>query len=212
MSILWIIRLSLVGCSFILIVIFTFFLKNREKYQGILENSAINIISVVLFNIFCYIPMLIPSDENIIQKPLLLNDPLNLRWFDISGLILMILGVLLLLRTILVRKAIGAQDTAGNLLTNGIYSFCRHPIYFGIIIISLGFGLRGINIDGLIVFPFILLVNFIQAKVEEVYDVGIRFKEEYSNYKKQTRMFGPIWFWSILLISLIVPLIITLLI
>lgn len=212
MSILWIIRLSLVGCSFILIAIFTFFLKNREKYQGILENTAINIISVVLFNIFCYIPMLIPSDEDIIQKPLLLNDPLNLRWFDISGLILMILGVLLLLRTILMRKAIGAQDTAGNLLTNGIYSFCRHPIYFGIIIISLGFGLRGINIDGLIVFPFILLVNFIQAKVEEVYDVGIRFKEEYSNYKKQTRMFGPIWFWSILLISLIVPLIISLLI
>ena len=212
MSILWAIRLSLIGSSFILIAVFAYFLKNREKYSVILENTAINIISVILFNIFCYIPMLLPPDEDIIQKPLFLNHPLNVRWFDISGLIFMILGVLLLLRTILMRRAIGAQDTAGKLLVNGIYSFCRHPIYFGIIIISLGFGLRGINIDGLLVFPFILLANFIQAKLEEIYDVGVRFKEEYSNYKKQTRMFGPIWFWVIILISLIIPLVITILI
>jgi len=212
MSILWIIRLSLIGCAYILIAVFAYFLKNREKYQVILENTVINTISVIFFNAFCYIPMLLPPDERIIQKPSFLNHPLNVRWFDIVGLILMILGVLLLLMTILKRKAIGAQDTAGKLITNGIYSFCRHPIYFGIIILSLGFGLRGINIDGLLIFPFILLVNYIQAKLEEIYDVGIRFKDEYSNYKNQTRMFGPIWLWSILIIILIFPLLITLLI
>lgn len=211
MSILWVIRLSLIGCSFILIGVFAYFLKNREKYLKILENTTINITSVILFNVFCYVPMLLPPDEDIIHKPSFLDQPLIVRWFDILGLIFMILGVLLLLRTILMRRAIGAQDTAGKLLIKGIYSFCRHPIYFGIIIISLGFGLRGINIDGLLVFPFILLVNFIQAKLEEIYDVGVRFKEEYSNYKKQTRMFGPIWFWVIILISLIIPLVITIL-
>ncbi|MFX1501509.1 MAG: methyltransferase family protein [Promethearchaeota archaeon] len=211
MSILWMFRLCLIGCLFILIMIFAYFLRNREKYTVILENPTINIISVILFNIFCYIPMIIPSDERIIQKPSIFNHPFNGRWFDILGLILMILGVFMLLRTIFLRRAIGAQDTGGKLLTNGIYSFCRHPIYFGIIIISLGFGLRGINIDGLIVFPLVLIANVTQAKLEEIYDVGIRFKEEYSNYKKQTRMFGTIWFWSILFISLVFPLVIALL-
>ncbi|MFX1502579.1 MAG: DUF1295 domain-containing protein [Promethearchaeota archaeon] len=209
MSILWAVRLSLIGCSFILIVIFAYFLKNRDKYSEILENTSLNILSVVLFNIFCYVPMLLPPDEDIIQKPSFLNHALTLRWLDILGLIMMILGVLLLLRTILMRKAVGAQDTAGKLLTKGVYSFCRHPIYFGIVIISLGFGLRGINIDALLVFPLILLANFIQAKLEEIYDVGVRFKDEYSEYKKNTRMFGPIWFWIIILFFLILPLIIS---
>ncbi|MFW9940441.1 MAG: methyltransferase family protein [Candidatus Thorarchaeota archaeon] len=207
MSILWLIRFSFIGCLFILIAIFAYFLKNREIYSGILENTTINIISVILFNTFCYMPIIIPSDESNIQKPTLLNQTLIVRWFDILGLILIILGILLIIRTILMRRSIGAQDTAGKLLTNGIYSFCRHPIYLGIIIISLGFGLRPINIEGLILFPFILLGNFTQAKLEELYDVGIRFREEYSNYKKQTRMFGPSWFWSILSIALIFPLV-----
>lgn len=209
MSILWIIRLSLIGCSFILIAIFAYFLKNRDKYSEILENTSINILSVILFNVFCYVPMLIPPDENIITRPEILNNVFNLRWLNILGLIMMISGVLLLLRTIFMRKAIGAQDTAGKLLTKGIYSFCRHPIYFGIILISLGFGLRGINVDALIVFPLILLVNFLQAKLEEIYDVGVRFKDEYLEYKKNTRMFGPIWFWLIILLILILPLIIS---
>ena len=212
MSILWIIRLSLIVCAYILIAVFAYFLKNRDKYQVLLENTVINTISVILFNVFCYIPMILPPDENIIQKPSFLNHPLNVRWFDVVGLILMVLGVLFLLRTILKRRSIGAQDTDGRLLTTGIYSFCRHPIYFGIIILSLGFGLRDINIDSLLVFPFILLLNYLQAKMEEIYDVGIRFKEEYSKYKNQVKMFGPIWLWSALITILIFPLVITLLI
>jgi len=201
----------LVGCLFIIIPIFAYFLRNRERYSGILENTTINLISVILFNAFCYIPMILPSDENVITRPPFLNNALNLRWFDILGLILMIFGVLILLLTIFKRKVVGAQDTAGSLLTKGAYSFCRHPIYFGIIIISLGLGLRAINIDGLLVFPLILLANFIQAKLEEIYDVGVRFKKEYLEYKKNTGMFGPIWFWFVILIFLILPLIITIL-
>lgn len=212
MSVLWLIKFGLIGCLFVLITIFAYFLKNREIYSGIIENTTINIISVILFNTFCYVPMIIPPDESIFKKPTILNHSLNIRWFDILSLILIVLGVILLIRTILMRRSIGAQDTSGKLFTNGIYSFCRHPIYLGIIIISLGFGLRYINIEALILFPFIVLGNFTQAKLEELYDVGIRFKEEYSNYKKHTRMFGPPWFWSTLSIVLIFPIVITLII
>jgi len=211
MSILWLIRLILMGFLFILAAIFAYFLKNREKYSSLLENTTINLFSVILFNAFCYISMIIPSDESVIARPPLFNHALNLRWFDILGLIMMIFGVLIMLRTIFMRKAVGAQDTAGKLLTKGIYSFCRHPIYFGIIMVSLGLGLRRINVDGLIIYPLILLANFIQAKLEEVFDVGVRFKEEYLEYKKKIRIFGPIWFWLVLLIVLILPLIISIL-
>ncbi len=212
MSILWAIRISLIGCLFILIAIFAHFLKNRERYQRTLENTAMNTISVILFNIFCYAPMLIPSDESVVIKPSFLEHPLSVRWFDIMGFILMISGVALLIWTIVMRRAIGAQDTAGKLLTKGVYSFCRHPIYLGIILISLGLGLRGINVDGLIVFPLILLANVLQAKLEETYDVGSRFKEEYAIYKRHTRLFGPIWLWGILAFGFIIPSVITLLI
>ncbi len=153
--------------------------------------------------------MLLPSDEKIIQKPQLLNHFLIIIWFDVLALIIMILGVIFLLWPVLKRRTIGAQDTAGKLLTDGIYSFCRHPIYLGIVLISLGFSLGGINVDGLLVFPLVLLLNYVQAKIEEIYDVGRRFKEEYSRYKRNTRLFGPIWFWSFLFISLIFPLVIT---
>ncbi|MFX1364110.1 MAG: hypothetical protein ACFFCE_15165 [Promethearchaeota archaeon] len=121
MSILWIFRLSLIGSLFVLIMIFAYFLKNRDKYTEILENTTINIISVILFNFFCYAPMIIPSEEEIIQKPSIFKDPFNVRWFDILGLILMILGILILLRTILMRRVVGAKDTVSKLLTNGIY-------------------------------------------------------------------------------------------
>lgn len=209
MSILWTIRLSLIGSVFILTAVFAYFLKNREKYSKILESTSINLVSVIIFNLFCYTSMLLPSDETVIQKPSLLHHALNVRWFDIFGLILIIFGVIILIRTLLIRKAVGAQDTAGKLLTKGIYSFCRHPIYFGIIILSLGLGLRSINLDGLIIYPLILLANFVQAKLEETYDVGVRFKEEYSEYRKKTKMFGPIWFWIIILVMLVLPLLIT---
>ncbi|MFX1489982.1 MAG: methyltransferase family protein [Promethearchaeota archaeon] len=212
MSISWTIRLTLIGLLFILVIIFGKFLKNRERYSFILENVSINLVSVILFNAFCYTSMILPPDGTVLQKPPFLSLTLNTRWYDILGLILMIFGVLILIRTVLMRKALGAQDTSGKLLTKGIYSFSRHPIYLGIIIVSLGLGLRTINIDALLIYPLIVLANYIQSKLEEVYDVGVRFKQEYSEYKKQTRRFGPIWFWGIILITLILPLILSIII
>ena len=73
-------------------------------------------------------------------------------------------------------------------------------------------GLRSINIDSLLVFPLILLLNYIQAKIEEIYDDGIRFNEEYTKYKNQVRIFSSIWLWCTLIIILIFPLVVTMLI
>lgn len=45
----------------------------------------------------------------------------------------------------------------------------------------------------------VLLVNTTQALIEERYDNGMRFSAQYQEYRKRTRMFGPIWAWVILL-------------
>lgn len=48
-------------------MIFAYFLKNRERYSNLLENTTINLVSVILFNVFCYIPMILPSVESVIK-------------------------------------------------------------------------------------------------------------------------------------------------
>jgi hypothetical protein len=36
----------------------------------------------------------------------------------------------------------------------------------------------------------------------------VRFKEEYEEYRKQTRMFGPVWFWLSLCVLVLAPLVV----
>jgi hypothetical protein len=64
------------------------------------------------------------------------------------------------------------------------------------------------NIDGLLVVPLIILINLLMGKMEEKYDVGVRFRNQYSVYKTQTRAFGPIWLWIALVTAIILPVII----
>jgi protein-S-isoprenylcysteine O-methyltransferase Ste14 len=82
------------------------------------------------------------------------------------------------------------------LLTSGIYRYARHPIYAGIVGISLGIALAFGTWDGLLMIPVILLLNMAEALNEESYDIGVRFPDEYREYRKRTRMFGPFWFWG----------------
>jgi 7,8-dihydropterin-6-yl-methyl-4-(beta-D-ribofuranosyl)aminobenzene 5'-phosphate synthase len=97
--------------------------------------------------------------------------------------------------TVMRRKALGGQDVKEGLLTSGIYRHFRHPIYTGIIWISLGLPLTIHNLDGLLMFSGVLLANVAQATAEERWDVGARFRAEYEEYRQKTRMFGPVRLW-----------------
>jgi len=100
------------------------------------------------------------------------------------------------------RKALGGQDVKAGLLTTGTYRYFRHPIYTGIVWVSLGLPLITRNLDGLLMFPLVLGINIVEAVVEEKYDVGIRFREQYDAYKRTTKMFGPPGLWSTLVLVL----------
>ena len=210
MSLLWIIRLLLIIVLIICICVFGYFLKNRMRYQKIIENTFFNILLILLYNALCYVPVVLPQDFNCILQPHLFSTPLEIIWFKSLGIIIGSAGLFMLVYTGYIRRTVGIQDTDGKLLKSGIYSFMRHPIYVGIIFISIGLSLILINIDGMIVLPLIIFANFLEAKFEESFDMKVRFKEEYFAYKKQTRMFGPYWFWIVLFLLFIAPLLIQL--
>lgn len=209
MSYTWIIRVAFIIGLFIYLIFSRTILREREKYHAILESGPLNFVLIFIYNALCYLAVGIRSDPHVIQKPSVFETSLVANWYSIVGQILFVSSAFLLIYAVMKRKAIGAQDTGGKLLTSGIYSFTRHPIYLGIVLISLGIAIVRTNFDGMIVFPLVFLANIIQAKLEELYDVGVRFKEEYQQYKKRTYMFAPIWFWIVIVLLLIVPLIIS---
>ncbi|MHA1300391.1 MAG: methyltransferase family protein [Candidatus Helarchaeota archaeon] len=199
MSLLWIIRIIFIVILYLEILIGGYFLIRREKYDNLLNNRIVNILLVIMYNIFCYLPAgILPSDPNVLKRPLFFNSLLILIGFQVFGISLLIFGFFLLIKTITIRKSVGLEKNEQGLITSDVYKYFRHPIYTGILLISFAIALNSINLDGMLVLPIIFIANLIQAKFEEKYDVGIVFREEYTLYRKKTRIFGPLWFWLII--------------
>jgi protein-S-isoprenylcysteine O-methyltransferase Ste14 len=200
----WFFRLLLIIGLYVYLLVSRTMLRNREKYHSVLESGPLNILFVVIYNALCYLAVGIRSDSLVIPRPGVFENPFVVNWYLVLGQILVVAAAAFLAYTVIRRKAIGGQDT-GVLIRSGIYSFSRHPIYLGVVLVSLGIAIMRTNFDGMIIFPLVFMVNFIQAKLEEEYDVGVRFKEEYEEYRKQTHVFGPVWFWLLILVILLVP-------
>ena len=201
----WLIRLLCIGALCVYLLVSRIMLRDRKKYHNVLESGPLNLLFVAVYNALCYLAVGIRSDPNVVPTPALLENILVVNWYTVFGQILVLTSIILLVYTVVKRHAIGGQDTGGKLLTSGIYRFSRHPIYLGVILISLGISIVRVNFDGMLVFPLVFVVNFIQARLEEIYDVGKRFKKEYEGYRARTHMFGPYLFWLGVLLILIAP-------
>lgn len=105
----------------------------------------------------------------------------------IFALIIIFLGLSTL---ILNRTTIIPGDKPKKLVKEGIFRFIRNPIYFGDLLLVIGFSLLFKTLIGIfisILFFFILdrIVIPIEDKIlEEI------FKEEYINYKKNVKRWG----------------------
>ncbi|MFC1730065.1 methyltransferase family protein [candidate division KSB1 bacterium] len=78
-------------------------------------------------------------------------------------------------------------DTSFHLLTEGVYSKTRNPMYLGMFILVVGFSIFSTNILALILpIMFLLLVRLIFITKEEGL-IQDKFGEEYDEYKKQVR-------------------------
>ena len=81
-------------------------------------------------------------------------------------------------------------NAKGTLVTDGIYSYVRHPQYLGIYLTTSGFLLQWITIPTAIMFPILLLMYYKLAKSEEI-EMREQFGDEYNRYCGSVPMFLP---------------------
>lgn len=78
----------------------------------------------------------------------------------------------------------------GSLVTKGIYKYIRHPQYTGLLLLSLGMLIEWATLPLIVFYPIMVWMYVKLAKHEEK-DMLIEFGNEYSQYKKCTKMFIP---------------------
>jgi len=113
----------------------------------------------------------------------------------IAGLIIVVLGILVRVVTIglvyILRGGRSRKISANELVTEGIYSVCRNPMYLGNILLLLGFGIYANSLLFLFVFfPFFCFIYLAIIKAEEDFLIK-RFGEEYIEYKRNSYSIIP---------------------
>lgn len=85
------------------------------------------------------------------------------------------------------RKIHGAK---GELVTDGLYKYVRHPQYSGLFLVMIGMLIQWPTIITALMFPVLVYVYFRLSKREE-WEVLKIFGDEYRSYMKKTPMFIP---------------------
>lgn len=116
-------------------------------------------------------------------------------WFSalficISGLIICLIAVLQLNTNL---SPFPSPKTKSSLISNGLYGIVRHPIYSGIILAALGYGVFSGSVWRIGIGCALWLLFIFKSKFEEQL-LAEKFPE-YHNYKKKTwRLFPGIPF------------------
>ena len=88
------------------------------------------------------------------------------------------------------RRYWAAEEGRGELVTDGIYSFSRHPQYAGFILMTLGLLVHWATLPLLIMWP-ILVVQYVRLAKREEAEMEEEFGEAFSEYRERVPMFIP---------------------
>ena len=103
------------------------------------------------------------------------------------GFIICAIGVLFILAGILtLGKYFTTSIIPKGLVTTGIYSKIRHPMFTGAILVYIGIVVIFQSIIGFLLVIFILIPFFIYSAIEEEKILSKKFKDKYTAYKKKT--------------------------
>jgi len=108
-----------------------------------------------------------------------INLPVIINYF---GLLLCLIGVILFITALFTIKTL--EDHDGDLITKGIYSKIRHPMYLGFILWSLGFPIYYGAIFSFIL-SFLFIANILFWRYLEEIELEKRFLD-YKVYKTKT--------------------------
>ncbi|HEY3475231.1 MAG TPA: isoprenylcysteine carboxylmethyltransferase family protein [Anaerolineales bacterium] len=105
--------------------------------------------------------------------------------FYLLGILLIVLGW----REIY-KRYWSKEEGKGELVTNGIYGYIRHPQYTGFMLITLGMIFEWATLPLLIMWPLLTVIYYRLAKKEES-DMQVEFGRKYQEYRRTTGMFLP---------------------
>jgi protein-S-isoprenylcysteine O-methyltransferase Ste14 len=108
------------------------------------------------------------------------------------GTVLAIIGIVLVVLgwKEVYKRYWSKAEGKGELITDGIYRFIRHPQYTGFMLITLGMLLDWATLPMLVMWPIMAILYYRLARREER-EMQAQFSEAYSRYLKQTSMFIP---------------------
>jgi len=110
---------------------------------------------------------------------------------DAWGLVMTISAVLIFFGLFLMSKGWSRIHSAkGELVSDGIYSYMRHPQYLGLAVITIGMLIQWPTIVTLAMWPVLITMYYKLAKKEEG-EATLAFGEIYEDYKLRTPMFIP---------------------
>jgi protein-S-isoprenylcysteine O-methyltransferase Ste14 len=200
---MWMIRGTLLTVLGALVGFDSVLFRHRKKYPRLSESRALNITLVAVHLITMCALVALPPAGGWDARPGWLQDKGVCLGFATMGAALVGAGIVLASLALQQRKAFGAQSSQAGLITSHAYRYFRHPIYAGSLWIYLGLALSMRNPDGLLVLPAIFLAYVTLMFLEERYDLGPAFGKQYQVYRQTTRMLGPLWLWSVLLVALL---------
>jgi protein-S-isoprenylcysteine O-methyltransferase Ste14 len=109
------------------------------------------------------------------------------------GTILMLIGAALVIMgwNVVYKRYWRKEAGEGELVTEGIYRYIRHPQYTGFQLITLGMLLDWATIPMLIMWPILALLYYRLARKEEA-EMEREFGTAYREYRARTGMFLPV--------------------
>lgn len=200
---MWALRTILLVLLGAFVGIAAFLLQRRGQYPRVVENRAVNIALVAIALAITCALVLLPPAAGWNARPDWLQPRTVGVGFAATGALLICAGLGLSLSALRQRKAFGLQSAQSGLITSHAYRYFRHPIYTGILWLSLGLALLTRNSDGLVVFPLIFVAYLALMLLEERHDMGVTFAGQYQVYRQTTRMFGPVWLWTAILVAIL---------
>jgi protein-S-isoprenylcysteine O-methyltransferase Ste14 len=110
-----------------------------------------------------------------------------------AGLALSIFGItLIIVSSVSLNKNLTpfpSPKDESTLITTGVYRYIRHPIYTGILLTTVGYGVYSENTLRLLVFIALLILFVSKASYEET--LLLKKFPEYNNYRQQTAALIP---------------------
>ena len=155
---------------------------SKFKLNEFLKTSISYALVILQFCIifFHFLKIRVPADREIFN---------NISNLNFMGFLIIIIGLIIMFVSI---KELGRNLSPfpkpkynSTLVTSGIYSYIRHPMYFSLILISLGFFLTKLTFYYLFLTVSLILIIKLKVYLEEEY-LSKRFKN-YSFYKNEVK-------------------------